>query len=132
MWDTALKFFIPVLRITSPDHLEYSCFTFPPTWYCSFLRNQTLNSSQLGLSVANGNIAMKKEQLPIEFLYSCFSKIKPCLNNYLAQLRIKNFFDDSFDYIITFDLLHCLHQLQRKYKQMHTFFRVHSLVNFLN
>jgi len=23
LWDTALKFFLPVLQITSPDHLEY-------------------------------------------------------------------------------------------------------------
>ena len=28
LWDTAFKFFIPVLRITSPDHLEYIYTTY--------------------------------------------------------------------------------------------------------
>ena len=90
MWDTALKFFIPVLRITSPDHLVvvpvqsglnvivplefYSRYDMPGTlvWKQNIL---TLFTGKGAVRLADAVLRAVEQPVEFKFLYDvevCF------------------------------------------------------------
>ena len=54
LWDTGLKYFSPVLRIMSPDHLDVAELTFP-LFYSAIHRKATKDSIGDFVSVRKRN-----------------------------------------------------------------------------